>query len=161
MRSFSEYLVYRAPLRNCLFHVQVTQISTSRYSLKLFHRCYSNILYKNEKYPIEGVHLLKILENLLWGGWFVMKLRDANLQVYQKNSLTYPPSWILPSFSKNTWRLLLPKTLSKCASKTSLRKNKRKVVLLVTYLFNYDLSKSTSFMLNLAFDFVSSTIFVK
>ena len=159
MRSFSEYLVYRAPLRNCLFHVQVTQISTSRYSLKLFHRCYSNILYKNEKYPIKGVHLLKILENYLWGGWFVMKL--PTYKFTKKNSLTSPPSWILPSFSKSTWRLLLPKRLSTCASKTSLRKNKRKVVLLVIYLFNYDSSKSTSFMLNLAFAFVLSTIFVK
>ena len=27
-----------------------------------------------------------------------MKLRDANLQVYEKSSLTYPPSCILPLF---------------------------------------------------------------
>ena len=30
-----------------------------------------------------------------------MKLRDASLQVYEKNSFTYPPSCILPSFSRN------------------------------------------------------------
>ena len=49
-----------------------------------------------------------------------MKLRDANLQVNEKNSFTYPPSCILPSFSKNTSRLLLPKSLWKCASTISI-----------------------------------------
>ena len=37
----------------------------------------------------------------------------------------------------------------------------RKVVLLVIYLFNHDLSKSTFFMLNVAFDVLLSTVFVK
>ena len=40
---------------------------------------------------------------------FVMKLEDANLQVYGKNFFAYPPLYILPSFSKNASRLLLPK----------------------------------------------------
>ena len=31
-----------------------------------------------------------------------MKLRDANLQVNEKNSFTHPPSYILSSFSQNT-----------------------------------------------------------
>ena len=39
-------------------------------------------------------------------------------------------------------------------------KNEQRV-LLVTYLLNYDSSKSTSFMLNMAFGFVLSTVFVK
>ena len=58
-----------------------------------------------------------------------MKLRDANLQVKGKNSFTNRPSCILPSFSKNASRLLLPKRL-------------------------------TSFMLNMAFGFVLSTVFL-
>ena len=33
-----------------------------------------------------------------------MKLRDVNLQVYDKNSYTYPPSCNLPSFSTNASR---------------------------------------------------------
>ena len=40
-----------------------------------------------------------------------MKLRDANLQVYEKNSFIYPPSGILRLFSKNASRLFLPKKL--------------------------------------------------
>ena len=54
-----------------------------------------------------------------------MKFRDTNLQVDEKSSFTHPPSCILPSFSKNTSRLLLPKNLWKCASRISLRKYKR------------------------------------
>ena len=37
----------------------------------------------------------------------------------------------------------------------------RKAVLLVIYLFNHDSSKSTIFMLNMAFDVLLSAVFVK
>ena len=65
----------------------------------------------------------------------------------RKNYFTYPPSCILPSFSQNASPLLLQKRLWKCASTISFTKNKRKGVLLVIYLFKYDSSKSTFFML--------------
>ena len=159
-----------------------------------------------------------------------MKLRDANLQVNEKNFFLHPPSCILlPSFSQNThdrssrpnvflvkgvlkicskftgeqpcrsvisiklqsnffeitlrhgcspvnllhifrtpfprntsgWvlltRLLFPKKLWKFTSTISFRKYKRKVVI---YPFNYDSSKSTFFMLNMAFDVFLGTVFV-
>ena len=63
-----------------------------------------------------------------------MKLWDANLQVYEKNSFTYPSSYILPSFSKNASRLHFPKRLLKYASKIFFKKQKQKVMLLVVYL---------------------------
>ena len=75
----------------------------------------------------------------------MVKLPDANLQVYKKNYFTHPPSCSLLSFSQNVSRLLLPKTLWKCANTLPLRKHKRKVVLLVIYLFNYDSSKPAFF----------------
>ena len=88
-----------------------------------------------------------------------MKLRDANLHVYEKKTpFTHPPSFILPSFSQNTSRLLLSKRFWKCGSTISFRKYKRKVVLLVIYLFNYDSSKSAFFMLNMAIDVLLSTV---
>ena len=31
----------------------------------IFHGCFSSIFHKNEKWPFEGIHLLKILENYL------------------------------------------------------------------------------------------------
>ena len=90
-----------------------------------------------------------------------MKLRDANLQVNEKNSFTNPPSCILLSFSKNAPRLLLPERFLKVCEQIFFQKNEQRVVLLVTYLLNYDSSKSTSFMLNMAFGFVLSKAFVK
>ena len=57
-------------------------------------------------------------------------------------------------------QLLFPKRFWKWASTVSFRKYKREVVLLVTYLFNYDSSKSTFFMLNLTFCFWRSEFFV-
>ena len=87
-----------------------------------------------------------------------MKLQDANLQVYGKNSFTYTPSCILPSFSQSESRLLLLKRLLRCASKFSFRKCKEKKVLLVICLLNYDSSKSIYFTLNMAFDFFLSKL---
>ena len=87
----------------------------------------------------------------------VARCQPASLR---KNSSTYLPSCILPSFYKNASRLLLPKRLLKCVSKIAFWKYKQNVVLLVIYLFSYDSCKSTSFMLNVTFDFVLSTVFV-
>ena len=50
-----------------------------------------------------------------------MKLRDANLQVNEKNSFTNPPS-----FSKNASRLLLPKRLSKEGQQNFFQKKRAK-----------------------------------
>ena len=82
-----------------------------------------------------------------------MKLRDAN----RKKLFHTSSSCILPSFSQNASRLLLPKRFWKCESTISFRKYKQKVVLLLLiYLFNYDSSKSNFFMLNMTFDVVLS-----
>ena len=62
-------------------------------------------------------------------------MRDTNLQVNEKNSLKDPPPCILPSFSQNTSQLLLLKWLWKFESTTASWKCKRKVLLLVIYLF--------------------------
>ena len=63
--SFSEHLFYRAPLGNCLWHVQFAEFHPPDTVKTLFYRCFSTILYKNEKKPFEGVHLLKIPETIL------------------------------------------------------------------------------------------------
>ena len=76
------------------------------------------------------------------------KLLDANLQIYEKNSFTLPPSCILPSFSQTASWLLLLKSLWKCESTISSRKYKGKVVPLVIY----DSSEPIFFILNVAFD---------
>ena len=78
-----------------------------------------------------------------------------------EKKLTHPLSCILPSFSQNASLLILTKGLSKCASTISFRKYKWKLVLLVIYLFQYSSTKSNFFMLNMTFDVVLSTVFVK
>ena len=55
-----------------------------------------------------------------------MKLRDANRQVNEENSFTNPPSCILPSFSKNASRLLLPKRLLKVCEQNFFQKKRAK-----------------------------------
>ena len=67
----------------------------------------------------------------------------------------------LSSFSQSVLRLLLSKRFWKRADTIFFRKYRWKVLLPVLYLFNYDSCKSTFFMLNMAFDFVLNTIFVK
>ena len=62
-------------------------------------------------------------------------------------------------FSQNTPRLFLPKKLWKYASTTSFRKHKRKGALVLIYLFSYNSSKSTIFMLNIAFIVILSKDF--
>ena len=57
-----------------------------------------------------------------------MKLRDANLQVNEKNSFTNRPSCILPSFSQNASRLLLPKRLLKVCKQNLFQKKRAKSV---------------------------------
>ena len=86
-----------------------------------------------------------------------MKLWDARLQVYEENSFTHPFMYFSFIFSE-----CIPIT----SSEESLKVREgnflqQKVVLLVIYLFIHDSSKSTIFMLNIAFDVLLSAVFVK
>ena len=87
-----------------------------------------------------------------------MKLRDASLQVYEKE-LLHISSFMYFAF-----------IFSECITITSSEEALKvyahnffqwKVVLLVIYLFNHDSSKSTIFMPNVAFDVLLSAVFVK
>ena len=70
------------------------------------------------------------------------KVSDIFLHIFCLHSLLTHNNYF---FRKSLWN---------CACKISFRKYKQKVVLLAIYLFNCSSSKSTSFMLNVAFDFV-------
>ena len=89
-----------------------------------------------------------------------MKLRDTNLQVSEKNSHILLHVFCL-HFLRTHPDYFFRRGFESERTKFSFRKYKQKVVLLVIFLFNYDSSKSTSFMLNVAFDVVLSTVFVK
>ena len=81
-----------------------------------------------------------------------MKLRDANLQVYKKNSFIHCPSFMYLAFIFPECFTITSSEEALCASTISFRKYNEKVVLLVIYLFNYDSPNSPFFMLNMVFD---------
>ena len=74
------------------------------------------------------------------------------MPTFKLTKKTFTSSFMHFTFTFSEYsRLLFPQRLWKWASTISFRKCERKVVLLVIYLFNYDSSKSTFFMLNMAF----------
>ena len=97
------------------------RISTRRYRKKLFQRCFSSILHKNEKQPFEGIYLLKIPKFI----WEVVIPNDVARCKFTKKTLSHPPLCILPSFYQSTSRLLPPRRLKrlwKYASTISFKK---------------------------------------
>ena len=48
LRSFPDHFFYRTPLGNCLFHAQVAGFQPQD-TIRIFHKCFSSILYKNKK----------------------------------------------------------------------------------------------------------------
>ena len=86
-----------------------------------------------------------------------MKLRDASLQVYEKTLLKSSFRYFAIIFSECITITSSEEGLKVCECNFF----QRKVVLLVIYLFNHDSSKSTIFMLNMAFDVLLSAVFVK
>ena len=87
-----------------------------------------------------------------------MKLRDASLQVYEKK-LFHTSSFMYFAFIFSQYITITSseKALKVCGYNFF----QREVVLLVIYLFNHDSSKSTIFMVNMAFDVLLSAVFAK
>ena len=95
LSSFSENLFYRAPLENCSFHAQVAEFQPADI-LKIYFIGAFEAFYKTFEHSFEVDHSLKIPKNYM-KELIHMKLRDANLQVYEKSSFTHLPSCILLS----------------------------------------------------------------
>ena len=136
------------------------QIFKEKYSKILFQRCFQAFYTRTRSSHSKA---FKIPENYLERSEFVMKAQDTNLQVYEENSFPHSPLSIFPSFSQKATGLLLSKRFWKSTSTIFFRKYRQKalLLLLVIYLFSYDSSSSTFFMLKMAFDVALCTIFVK
>ena len=93
------------------------------------------MLYKNKKWLFELVHLLKIAENYLWRSWSIMKLKDANLQVNKKQTLSHILLYVFAFIFLQYITVTSSERLWKGASAISFRKYERKVELLVIDLF--------------------------
>ena len=83
LRSFSENLFSRAPLENCSFHEQVAEFQPADI-LKIYFIGAFEAFYKTFEHSFEVDHSLKIPKNYM-KELIHMKLRDANLQVYEKS----------------------------------------------------------------------------
>ena len=87
-----------------------------------------------------------------------MKLRDVHLQVYTKKLFHISSFMYFAFIFSECITITSTKSALKVCESNFFR---REVVLLLIYLFNHDSSKSTIFMLNMAFDVLMSAVFVK
>ena len=139
MRRFSEHFFYRTPRGNCYFiyklydfnHLQPTSDTVKNYFTGAFQAFYTRSRGYHSKVFIylKSLKTVSVEVNLLWS------CEMPTRKLTQKNSITHPPSCISPSFSQNTSQLLLPTRLWKFDGIISFWKCKRKIVLLVIYLF--------------------------
>ena len=155
MRSFWKRIFYRAPLRNCLFHVQVAEFQppdTVNASQAFYARTWSS--HSKAFIYSKSLNIICDKVNLQW---------SCGMPTYKftKKTLSHILLHVFCLHFLRTHHNYFPKRLWKCASTISFREYKWKVVLLVIYLFNDDLSKSTFLMLNMAFNVLFRTVFVK
>ena len=163
--KFFRTLLLSSTSGKLLFYVQVAEFQSDivkNYFTGAFQAFYARsrsshskvfIYLKSQKIVCEGV-------NLFWS------CEMPTCKLTKKDSFTHPPSYILPSFSQNASQLVLPKRLWKFESRISFWKCKRKVVLLVIYLFSYDSSKSIFFIcwimaFNVLVRFLLSAVVIK
>ena len=120
---------YRTPLRNCLFHVQVAVFQPTDTVKNYFTGAFQALYTRTREVAIRRrsftqnpwrLSVKRLISNE------VARCQPVSLR--KKVSHIFP-SCILPLFSKNASRLLLPKEALNCASKSFFRKYKQKVVL--------------------------------
>ena len=142
--NFAKFLrtsfVLTEHLRETAFSCTSCKISTTRYGKKLF--CTRT----------RRSHLKAFI--------FSKSYQPASFQ--KKKKLFYTSSFMYFFFIFSE-RIKIPSTAKvlKVFDIIFFKKWKRKVVLLVMYLFNYDSSKSTFFMLNMALNVLLGTDFIK
>ena len=115
----------------------------------LFHKCFSSILYNNDKYRLKDIESPWKLS--------MKKLICNEVARYQPASLRKN---LFHSSSFMYYAFIFLECITITSSKEDLEVCEHnffrwKVLLLVIYLFNYDSTKSTIFMLNMAFDVLS------
>ena len=92
LRSFSEHLFYREPLRNCLFHVQVAVFQPANTVKNYFTGAIEAFYTRTRSSHLKAYIYLKYLKiiceevNSLWS------CEMTNCKYTKKNSVTYPPS---------------------------------------------------------------------
>ena len=98
--KFSRTLILQSTSEKLLFHVQVAKFQSpdivKSYSTGAFQAFYTRSRSSHSKAFIYLKSLKTVCKEVN-----LMKLQDANLQLYEKKSFIHPPSCILLSFSQN------------------------------------------------------------
>ena len=119
------------------------RISTTRYGKKLFHKRFSSILYKNKKQIIEGVIYLKTLKIVCEEAIICNEVARRQPAILRKK-LFHASAFMYFAFIFSEYITITPsEDFLKVCEHNFLQP---KVALLVIYLFNHDLSKSTFFI---------------
>ena len=84
LRSLSNSFFYKAPLGNCLFHVQFAEFQPPDTEKSISQVLFKH-LYKNEKQPFEGFHLPKSLETVKGNAQFVQKVTFEPSMDFKQN----------------------------------------------------------------------------
>ena len=155
--NFEKFFFYRAPMENCLFHLQVAKFQPPRavnkyftYAFQVFYtrrrRGRTRSSYSKAFMRLKCQKIICEEANLPW---------SYEMPTYKltKKSLSHI---LLNAFCFNFLRIH-KNTFSNFASTTSFRKYEWKVVT-GKHLFNHDSSKPFFFMLNMAFDVLLSTV---
>ena len=132
---------------NCLLHVQVAEFQPPDTVKKLFHSCFSSILYKTRSSHSKAFIYLNpwklSVKKLICNEVARCQSPSVRKKLFHTSSFMY-------------FAFIFSEYITITSSEDGL-----KVVLLVIYLFNHNSSKSTFFMLNMAFGVLLSTVFVK
>ena len=143
--SFSEQFFYRELPENCHFLYKLKNFNHQIHK-KLFHRSFQAFYTRTRSSHSKAFVYLKSLKtvseevNLQW---------SCEIPTFKLTKKTCSHIF-LHAFCLHFLRIHTTR-FWKWASTISFKKYKRKVVLLAIYLFNYDSSKSTFFMLDMAF----------
>ena len=92
LRSFSEHLFYREPLRNCLFHVQVAVFQPANTVKNYFTDAIEAFYTRTRSSHLKAYIYLKYLKIICEEIYSLWSCKMTNCKYTKKNPVTYPPS---------------------------------------------------------------------
>ena len=105
-------LFYGRPSGDCLFLVHISGFQLV-FMIKNFGWYFSSILYRNEKWPLEGVHLIKIPWKLSLKKVIRNSVEEFQPTSLLKKTLSHTFACIKPSFLRDASRDFFLRTLCK------------------------------------------------
>ena len=147
LRSFSEQLFFRAPLGNCLFHLQVAEFQAADTVENIFTGAFQALYKRTRSSHSKAFIYLKFIKIICEevNSWWSCEMSTCKFtkKLFHTSSLMY----FAFIFSECITITFSEGALKVCDSTIFFRKSskyKQKIVLLVIYIFNCNSSKSFS-----------------